>query len=150
MTRNILSLILVLSFFSCQKVEDQKPTKPNIIFILADDLGFGEVGYQGQKKIKTPNIDALSEKGMIFTNHYSGAPVCAPARSVLLTGMHMGHSYIRGNDAMKERGDVWDYAKAYADPNLEGQRNLRIQLPASSSQSLPNSPLGKQRKSDVG
>ncbi|MEP0710305.1 arylsulfatase [Algoriphagus sp.] len=124
MTRNILSLVLLLLIFSCQKAEEQKPIKPNVILILADDLGYGEVGYQGQKKIKTPNIDALSESGMIFTNHYSGAPVCAPARSVLLTGMHMGHSYIRGNDAMKERGDVWDYAKASADPNLEGQRNL--------------------------
>ncbi|RAI94862.1 arylsulfatase [Algoriphagus yeomjeoni] len=124
MTRNILSLILVLSFFSCQKDEEQKPIKPNIVYILADDLGFGEVGYQGQKKIKTPNIDALAASGMVFTNHYSGAPVCAPARCILLTGKHGGHAYIRGNDEWRERGEVWDYAKAAADPNLEGQRPL--------------------------
>lgn len=127
MTRNLLSLFLLLLIFSCETAVEQKPSKPNVILILADDLGFGEVGYQGQKKIKTPNIDALSETGMVFTNHYSGAPVCAPARCVLLTGKHMGHSYIRGNDAMKERGDVWDYAKASADPNLEGQRNIPVE-----------------------
>ncbi|WP_057937246.1 arylsulfatase [Algoriphagus resistens] len=124
MIRTNLFLFFILLGFSCQKAEKQKRAKPNVILILADDLGYGEVGYQGQKKIKTPAIDALSQTGMIFTNHYSGAPVCAPARCVLLTGKHMGHSYIRGNDAMKERGDVWDYAKAAADPNLEGQRNL--------------------------
>ncbi|MEB2783520.1 arylsulfatase [Algoriphagus persicinus] len=127
MTRNLLSFFLLLLIFSCETAEVQKPLKPNVILILADDLGFGEVGYQGQKKIKTPNIDGLSETGMVFTNHYSGAPVCAPARCVLLTGKHMGHSYIRGNDAMKERGDVWDYAKASADPNLEGQRNIPVE-----------------------
>lgn len=125
--RTIISFLLLVFIFSCEKAEEQLPLKPNVILILADDLGFGEVGYQGQKKIKTPNIDALSKTAMIFTNHYSGAPVCAPARCVLLTGKHMGHSYIRGNDAMKERGDVWDYAKASADPNLEGQRNIPVE-----------------------
>ena len=60
--------------------------KPNIVFILADDLGFGELGCYGQKKIKTPHIDQLAEDGMRFTQHYTGAPVCAPARCVLMTG----------------------------------------------------------------
>lgn len=93
-------------------------SKPNIIYILADDLGYGEVGCYGQKKIKTPNIDRLAAAGMKFTQHYSGSPVCAPSRCVLLTGKHTGHAYIRGNDEMGHRGDVW------RDPALEGQRPL--------------------------
>ena len=98
--------------------------KPNIIFFMADDLGYGEIGVQGQQKIHTPHIDALAKKGMRFTQHYSGAPVCAPARCILLTGLHAGHAYIRGNDEWRERGDVWDYAKAAHDASLEGQRPI--------------------------
>jgi len=75
----------------------QAANKPNIVFILADDLGYAEVGCYGQKKIKTPHIDQLSSEGMKFTQHYTGAPVCAPARCVLLTGKHLGHAEIRGN-----------------------------------------------------
>jgi arylsulfatase A-like enzyme len=123
MNRTILSLFAAALLFSCAK-QEETPRKPNIVYILADDLGFGEVGYQGQKKIHTPNIDELAASGMVFTNHYSGAPVCAPARCILLTGKHGGHAYIRGNDEWRERGEVWDYAKAAADPNLEGQRPL--------------------------
>ncbi len=70
---------------------------PNIIFILADDLGYGELGCYGQQKIRTPNLDRLAAEGMRFTRHYSGAPVCAPSRGVLLTGRHLGHAEIRGN-----------------------------------------------------
>jgi len=95
-------------------------SRPNIIYILADDLGYGELGCYGQKKIKTPNIDKLAAEGMRFTDHYSGSPVCAPSRCTLMTGKHTGHAYIRGNDEMRERGDVWH------DPNLEGQRPLPV------------------------
>ncbi|MEM9481096.1 MAG: arylsulfatase [Verrucomicrobiota bacterium] len=70
---------------------------PNIVFILADDLGWGELGCYGQEKIKTPNIDRLAAEGMRFTRHYTGAPVCAPARCVLMTGRHLGHAEIRDN-----------------------------------------------------
>ena len=87
-------------------------------------MGYGEIGVLGQQKIKTPNIDALAKGGMLFTQHYSGAPVCAPARYSFLTGKHMGHSYIRGNDEWAERGDVWNYTKAFSDPGLEGQRPI--------------------------
>jgi arylsulfatase A-like enzyme len=73
------------------------PSKLNVVFILADDLGWGELGCYGQKKIPTPNIDRLAAEGMRFTQHYSGAPVCAPSRCVLLTGRHTGHAEIRGN-----------------------------------------------------
>ena len=69
----------------------------NVVFILADDLGWGELGVYGQKKIPTPNIDRLAAQGMRFTQHYSGAPVCAPSRCVLMTGKHLGHAEIRGN-----------------------------------------------------
>ncbi|MDP1797958.1 MAG: arylsulfatase [Planctomycetaceae bacterium] len=71
--------------------------KLNVVFILADDLGWGELGCYGQTKIPTPNLDRLASQGMRFTRHYSGAPVCAPSRCVLMTGKHLGHAEIRGN-----------------------------------------------------
>ncbi len=76
--------------------------KLNVVFILADDLGWGELGCYGQQKIPTPNIDQLAAQGMRFTQHYSGAPVCAPLRCVLLTGRHTGHAEIRGNMPVKQ------------------------------------------------
>ena len=72
--------------------------KPNIIFILADDLGYGDLGFNGQKIIRTPRLDQMRREGMLFTQHYSGSTVCAPTRSVLMTGQHTGHTTIRGND----------------------------------------------------
>lgn len=107
--------VAVPQFEFCAK---RSVKKPNIIFILADDLGYGELGCYGQEKIRTPNIDRLAAQGMRFTQHYSGSPVCAPSRCALLTGRHTGHCYIRDNDEMAERGEVW------RDPNLEGQRPL--------------------------
>lgn len=71
--------------------------KPNIIFIVADDMGYGDLGCYGQQIIKTPNIDSLAAQGMKFTQCYSGSAVCAPARSVLMTGLHTGHTTVRGN-----------------------------------------------------
>jgi arylsulfatase A-like enzyme len=79
--------------------------KPNIILILADDLGYGDLGAYGQKLIYTPNIDALAAGGMRFTNYYSGSTVCAPSRETLLTGMHTGHTEIRGNFLTNEEED---------------------------------------------
>lgn len=75
--------------------------QPNIIFIIADDLGYGDLGCYGQKKIRTPNIDRLATEGMRFTNHYAGNNVCAPSRCVLMTGQHPGHAYIRDNRQAK-------------------------------------------------
>lgn len=116
---------LVWVLLSCDSSkEPMEDTRPNIIFILADDLGYGELGCYGQEKIETPNIDGLAEEGIRFTQHYSGAPVCAPARCVLLTGKHSGHAYIRGNDEWSSRGDVWSYEAVIADSTLEGQRSL--------------------------
>ncbi len=74
-----------------------KTKRPNIIFILADDLGYGDVGCFGQKTIQTLNIDRLADEGMRFTDHYAGSTVCAPSRCCLMTGLHSGHALIRGN-----------------------------------------------------
>ena len=116
-----MSFLLLVNYACDFSVETQRP---NIIYILADDLGYGEVGAFGQKVIETPNIDNLAKSGMIFTNHYSGAPVCAPARSVLLTGKHSGNTHIRANGEWSERGNVWSFKAMFEDPSLEGQRPL--------------------------
>jgi len=71
--------------------------KPNIIFILADDLGYGDLGCYGQQAIQTPNIDRMAAEGMIFTSHYAGSTVCAPSRCCLMTGKHTGHAFVRAN-----------------------------------------------------
>lgn len=78
--------------------------KPNLIYILADDLGYGDLGVYGQQKFKTPNIDKLASQGMLFTQHYSGSTVCAPSRSALMTGMHTGHTVVRGNKEIRPEG----------------------------------------------
>ena len=78
-------------------VSAQPAAKPNIVFILADDLGYGEVGAYGQKEIRTPHLDRMAAEGMRFTQFYAGNTVCAPSRSVLMTGQHMGHTTVRGN-----------------------------------------------------
>ena len=72
-------------------------TKPNIIYILADDLGYGDIGCYGQTVIRTPHLDSMASRGMRFTRHYAGAPVCAPSRAVLMTGRDIGHARVRGN-----------------------------------------------------
>lgn len=78
--------------------------KPNIIYFIADDLGKYELGCYGQEKIKTPNIDSLAADGILFTQHYSGSPVCAPSRCVLMTGKHSGHAVIRDNHEIQPEG----------------------------------------------
>jgi arylsulfatase A-like enzyme len=92
-----LLLSLILSHLcSCDRpVEESQP--PNIIFIMADDMGVGDLGCYGQEVIQTPRIDALAARGMLFTRHYAGNTVCAPSRCALMTGYHMGHAAIRGN-----------------------------------------------------
>ncbi len=96
---SILSLSLfALTFLTCISSQAQKEnTHPNIIYIYADDMGIGDVGCYGQQYIKTPNIDRMAEEGIRFTQHYTGAPICAPARCTLLTGKHSGNAYIRNN-----------------------------------------------------
>ena len=79
--------------------------RPNIIFILADDLGYADVGSYGQAQIRTPRLDRMAREGLRFTQHYTGAPVCAPARSVLMTGLHTGHTTVRGNHGRGPSGE---------------------------------------------
>jgi len=95
----------IISFFivSCSQKND---TRPNIVLLLADDLGYNELGSYGQKIIKTPYIDSLAKKSMMFTDFYAGSPVCSPARAVLLTGKSSSHVSIRGNAAFI-RDSVW-------------------------------------------
>ena len=78
--------------------------KPNIVYILADDLGYGDLSCYGQKRFQTPNIDKLASQGMLFTQHYAGCTVCAPSRSSLMTGLTSGHTPIRGNKSVTPEG----------------------------------------------
>ncbi len=79
-------------------------SKPNVIYIIADDLGYGDLSSYGQTKFQTPNIDAIAKHGMMFKQHYSSAPVCAPARGALMTGYHSGHGAVRGNSEFQPEG----------------------------------------------
>ena len=99
----IKTLILAFFLVSCSQKND---TRPNIVLLLADDLGYNELGSYGQKIIKTPHIDSLAKKSMMFTSFYAGSPVCSPARAVLLTGKSSSHVSIRGNAAFI-RDSVW-------------------------------------------
>ncbi len=105
--KKISAAIPVLSFMnifsSCTSTGGRKP---NIILILADDLGYGDLSCYGQKLFQTPNIDKLAQEGMKFTQHYAGSPVCAPSRCVLLTGKHTGHAYVRGNMQAEPSGQL--------------------------------------------
>ncbi len=92
----LLSLFSVWILFPATLQADGSD-RPNVIYIMADDLGYAELGSYGQEKIKTPHLDQLAKEGMRFTQHYTSAPVCAPARCSLMTGLHGGHAYVRDN-----------------------------------------------------
>jgi arylsulfatase len=128
----LLSLVLCFALAATQCLAQQhkqlhgRSDRPNIIYILADDLGYGDLGSYGQQKIETPNIDALAKHGIKFSQFYA-FPVCAPSRYVLLTGKNSGHAYIRDNDELRKRGDVWSYKAMESNPSLEGE----LPIPAS-------------------
>ena len=96
-------LVFFIFLFTAVELNAQQQA-PNIVFILADDLGIGDIGPYGQQKISTPNLDRLAENGMKFTNFYAGTSVCAPSRSSLMTGQHTGHTFIRGNKEIEPEG----------------------------------------------
>jgi arylsulfatase A-like enzyme len=103
----------VAGLAGCARVAVQKnspdvvvASKPNIVFVLADDLGYGELGCYGQKLIQTPSLDQMAAEGMRFTDHYAGSTVCAPSRCSLMTGLHTGHAYVRGNKEMEPMGQL--------------------------------------------
>jgi arylsulfatase len=93
---------------------------PNIVYILADDLGYAELGCYGQEKIKTPNIDRLASEGLRFTQHYCGNAVCAPSRCALMTGRHPGHATIRNN----RRGKLTEAHKQQIGMKFSGQQPI--------------------------
>ncbi len=99
--------LLVFCITCSPAIQDEDPDSqnmPNVIYILADDLGYGDLTCYGQSLFTTPNIDRLAREGIKFLNHYSGATVCAPSRSSLMTGLHTGHTYIRGNKEWQPEG----------------------------------------------
>ena len=109
MIRNTLLAILFI-YLSIGQVQvyaaDEAKRRPNIVFILADDLGYGDLGCYGQKKIKTPRLDQMAKEGIRFSSHYSGFTVCSPSRCALMTGKHMGHASVTGNGGRLKKEDV--------------------------------------------
>ncbi len=99
----LILILFVLFAAACSQSPKQQaaseipPTKPNIIYILVDDMGYGDLSCYGQQTLQTPNIDRMAREGMRFTRHYSGSTVCGPSRAALLTGKHTGHTSVRGN-----------------------------------------------------
>ncbi|MDA0349237.1 MAG: arylsulfatase [Verrucomicrobia bacterium] len=94
----IFSVFILGLFQACSKPDGSaRRSKPNIIFIMADDMGYGDLGSFGQEVIQTPYLDQMAKEGLRFTQVYAGSPVCAPSRSVLMTGLHTGHTTVRGN-----------------------------------------------------
>lgn len=114
----LLFLLLVLPGCGQEEAREavnHQQKKPNIVYILADDLGYGDIGPFGQTRIKTPNLDQMAAEGMRLTQHYSGSTVCAPSRSVLMTGLHTGHTPSRGNEEIMPIGQ---YPLPYAIPTV--------------------------------
>ena len=93
----LIGAVASLTSCSSQKPKDETPAHPNIIYILADDLGIGDIQPYGQKLIQTPNLNRLQEQGLRFTQAYAGTAVSAPSRCSLMTGLHTGHAFVRGN-----------------------------------------------------
>ncbi len=104
MPRRLLVLASVVLLAGCTPPHTPTASPPNIVFIMADDLGYGDLGVYGQAEILTPNLDRLAAEGMRFTHFYAGSTVCAPSRAVLMTGKHVGHNDIRGNRELQPVG----------------------------------------------
>lgn len=93
----VLFFIWQVAAFGVLQSNGEESPRPNILFILADDLGYGDVGFNGQQHIRTPHLDQLAQEGMVLTQHYAGSTVCMPSRCSLMTGKHTGHATVRGN-----------------------------------------------------
>ena len=91
------SLCLAIACSPRHPGPDSEEPRPNIVFVMADDLGYGDLGSYGQQVIQTPNLDRMAREGLRFRSFYAGSTVCAPSRSVLMTGLHMGHTHVPGN-----------------------------------------------------
>lgn len=116
-------LLLGTSAFCALAMQAGQTEKPNIIFILCDDMGYGDLGCYGQPYISTPNIDRMASEGMRFTQAYSGSPVSAPSRATLMTGQHTGHTHIRGNNEYWRNRPSIQYGVC-SDPDRVGQEPL--------------------------
>jgi len=104
--RLLTTLFIGLFLFPLNLLAAEAKRRPNIVYILADDLGYGDLSCYGQRKFRTPHIDRLAAEGMKFTQHYSGSTVCAPSRCALMTGLHTGHAQVRGNREVKPEGQA--------------------------------------------
>jgi arylsulfatase len=104
--RGMIALAVASFIFPAQQSPAETPRPPNIVFILADDLGYAEVGCYGQKKIHTPCLDQMAKEGIRFTQFYCGNAVCAPSRCVLMTGKHAGHAFVRDNRSIQQEGQT--------------------------------------------
>ena len=128
-TRLSAAMLPVAALTGCA---DKLPEKPNVVFLLFDDLGYGDLGCYGQELIETPNIDALAQQGIIFSNMYSNAPLSAPSRCSIMTGQHQGHSQIRGNEELTcidKSTPMCDadslFYRSWCNPEYEGQYPLQ-------------------------
>src|SRR5687767_14227986 len=108
----ITAIVAAMALAAPRQAPDRSSAPPNIVFILADDLGYGELGSYGQRRIRTPRLDRMAAEGMRFTQFYAGSTVCAPSRGTLLTGLHTGHAHVRDNHELggfldeEERGQL--------------------------------------------
>ena len=107
----IITLLLTLGIFGFKSTKPD--LRPNIIYIMADDLGYGDLSCYGQKKFKTPYLDQMAKEGIRYTDYHSGSTVCAPSRCALMTGKHMGHAYIRGNGEIPLRDEDYTVAEYF-------------------------------------
>lgn len=136
--RQVLAAIgTALLAASATAADQPRPQRPNIIFILADDLGWGDLGCYGQKKARTPNLDRMASEGIRFTQFYSGSTVCAPSRCCLMTGLHTGHARIRGNAGVCLQAEDFTIAEMLKGA---GYSNANIGKWGLGSQNNPGSP----------
>ena len=121
----------VPSAIAAKKTAPTPQERPNIIYLMFDDLGYGDLGCYGQEKIETPNIDALAQNGIRFTNMYTACPLSAPSRGAIMTGKHMGHAQIRNNanpnfhKIPQTLVDVYSENAIFLSPEYEGQVDLK-------------------------
>ena len=104
MTRLIVGTLLLGCLSWCSPLSAARDERPNIIYIMVDDLGYGDLGCYGQEVVQTPNLDRMAAEGMRFTDHYAGHTVCRPSRLTLWTGRHVGHTGLQGNRARSLTG----------------------------------------------
>jgi arylsulfatase A-like enzyme len=138
MRRSLAALVLV-AWCGISGAGQQPPRLPNILFIQADDLGYGDMSSYCQTNYQTPSLDRLAREGTRFTQYYSGSTVCAPSRAALLTGKHTGHAWIRGNGGLPE-GDVPLRAEEVTIAELLRDRGYRTAIVGKWGQGQPGTP----------